>query len=132
MKVLVVEDDALSAFMMEELLETLGLRAEVARSAREGLARLEEAPEDFALILMDIHMPEMTGDQAVLRIRSTPRQPPRNIPVVAVTADPVWADPQRRKTIGLTDYLPKPVDVEALSAICARFGVQANSPRRQR
>lgn len=129
MKILVVEDDDLSAFMMEELLETLGLQAEVARTAEQALDRLHEAPQEFALVLMDIHMPRMTGDQAVIRIRATGGHPPRNIPVVAVTADPIWADPRRRSMVGLTDYLPKPVDVEALSAICARFGVPVQHPR---
>jgi CheY-like chemotaxis protein len=76
---------------------------------------------------MDIHMPKMTGDQAALRIRGTGQHPTSNIPVVAVTADPVWADPERRQAVGLTDYLPKPVDVEALSAICRRFVVPAQS-----
>lgn len=123
MKVLIVEDDALSAFMMEEVLETLGHPAELARSAEECLERLQEAPQDYMLVLMDIHMPRMTGDQAVARIRGTDMHPPRNIPVIAVTADPVWADPERRRKVGLTDYLPKPVDVEALSAICRRFGI---------
>lgn len=129
MKILVVEDDALSAFMMEELLETLGLQAEVARTAEDGLSRLTDTPEEFALVLMDIHMPTMTGDQAVVRIRATGAHPPSDIPVVAMTADPVWADPRRRQMVGLTDYLPKPVDVEALSAICARFGVPVQHPR---
>lgn len=129
MKILVVEDDELSAFMMEELLETLGLEAEVARTAEEALDTLYGRPGEFALVLMDIHMPKMTGDQAVIRIRATDHNPPRNIPVVAVTADPVWADQRRRNTVGLTDYLPKPVDVEALSAICARFGVPVQHPR---
>lgn len=129
MKVLVVEDDPLSAFMMEELLETLGLEAELARSATECLALLEDDPNSFALVLMDIHMPDMTGDQAVIRLRATDTHPPRDVPVVAVTADPVWSDPSRRQTVGLTDYLAKPVDVEALSALCARFGVPVRCPR---
>lgn len=129
MKILVVEDDPLSAFMMEELLTTLGIMVEVTRSAEDGLERLHADPGGFTLVLMDIHMPDMTGDQAVIRLRQTDAHPPRNIPVVAVTADPVWADPTKRQTVGLTDYLAKPVDVEALSTLCARFGVPANRPR---
>lgn len=128
MKVLVVEDDPLSAFMMEELLETLGLEAELARSATECLERLGEDPGSFALVLMDIHMPDMTGDQAVTHLRAADMHPPRDMPVVAVTADPVWSDPVRRQRVGLTDYLAKPVDVEALSAMCARFGVPVRRP----
>ena len=123
MKILVVEDDPLSAFMMEELLSTLGIGVEVARTAQEGLTRLHAEPGAYALVLMDIHMPDITGDQAVIRLRQTDTHPPRNVPVVAVTADPVWADPNKRRSVGLTDYLAKPVDVEALSALCARFGV---------
>ena len=130
MKVLIVEDDNLSGFMMEELLETLGVETELASSAEAALAVLNARPKEFALVFMDIHMPKMTGDQAVIRIRESEEAPPRDIPVIAVTADPIWADAGRQKAIGLTDYLPKPVNMESLTAICRRFGLGNDVPLR--
>lgn len=123
MRVLVIEDDTLSAFLMEELLATFGLEAELARSAQDGIEILRAAPEAFDLVLMDIHMPGMTGDDAARILRGASAQELRAIPIVAVTADPVWADPKRRAEAGLSDYLPKPVNVDALNALCQRFGV---------
>lgn len=121
--VMIVEDDELSSFMMSELLSTLGVDVETASSGAECLDRLSTEPGKFGLVLMDIHMPVQTGDQTTAKIRSFGQHPPKNLPVVAVTADPVWSDESRRESVGLDDYLPKPIAAQELANVCKRYGI---------
>ena len=107
--------------MMKELFESLGLHADVVNSAPECLDCLRAKPNDYALILMDIHMPHMTGVDATLAIRAKDHHPPRDLPVVAMTADTRFAEKSLREQYGIDDYLPKPISVEAVIDVCERL-----------
>lgn len=126
-KVLVVDDHDLSGFLMQEFLESLGVANTIVSSGADCLERLTATPEQFDLILMDIHMPELSGDETTKRIRNMAASRPKQIPVVAVTADARWSNETLRRDSGLNDYLPKPVSVDDLREMCVKFGVQANA-----
>src|SRR5688500_12971237 len=80
--ILVVDDDERNALALTEVLEELGQNIIVARSGPEALKQLLR--KDFAVILLDLHMPEMDGYETAALIRS--RQRSRHIPIVFLTA----------------------------------------------
>jgi DNA-binding response OmpR family regulator len=106
-------DDANS---MRELLPLhlgkLGHTIVIAQDAIEGIkAILDNAPD---LIITDLHMPYLTGMELLEAIRGDNHS--KDIPVIMLTSnlhDEMWMDAMK---LGVTDYLLKPVDVDALAA----------------
>ncbi len=115
LRVLVVEDDAVNQHLTRRMLQTLGCRAVLAAHGREALDLLIVRGEDFDLVLLDMHLPEMDGLATVLAIRAGHAGPAvQGLPVVALSAD---ARPERRAAglaAGLNGYLTKPVRVAEL------------------
>ncbi|MBX3468341.1 MAG: response regulator [Planctomycetes bacterium] len=114
--VLVVEDDPdMRRFVAEGLARDH--RVELAADGREGLERALRAPPD--LVLTDVMMPGMSGEQLVAAIRARPELDP--IPVVLLTAK---ADDELRVRLlrgGAQDYLMKPFSLEELRARVANL-----------
>ena len=79
---LIVDDDERNAYAAAHALEELGHELVVARSGEEALRRVLE--DDFAVILLDLHMPGMDGYETAALIRSRKRS--RATPIVFVTA----------------------------------------------
>jgi CheY-like chemotaxis protein len=112
--VLHVDDEPINRRVLQELLRALGhvgFQAESAPRALE-LARLAA----FDLILMDIHMPGMTGIEAVRALKAS-IGPERAIPVVAVTADVVSLTLADCREWGFCGLLTKPVSLGALNQV---------------
>ena len=89
----------------------LGYRADGAGHGLEVLEALERQPYD--LILMDIEMPEMDGVETTRRIIATHPEGKRP-KIVAVTANAMEGDRERFIAAGMSDYVSKPIRVEAL------------------
>lgn len=123
--ILVVEDDDTTRFMMSEFLETLGYHCEVVESAEACLDTLRDAKTRFDLVLLDIHMPGMSGLSAAKAIRAAPTDALRRIPIVAVTADVAYHDPNALTGHGLDGVLPKPVDLTALDLTIQKHAAPA-------
>ncbi|NJC39801.1 signal transduction histidine kinase [Brevundimonas alba] len=112
-RVLIVDDDERNAFAASEALEVLGHDLVVARSGEEALRRLLK--EEFAVILLDLHMPGMDGYETARLIREHPRT--RDTPIVFVTA--VFRDEThifQAYQVGAVDVVFKPVDPFILRA----------------
>jgi CheY-like chemotaxis protein len=78
-----------------------------------GRLGLELAHEHHpVLILLDLHLPDMDGDQVLQRLRDDPMT--ASIPVVMVSADATPGQVQRLLAAGATAYLTKPIDVRDL------------------
>src|ERR1700761_3312231 len=106
-RVLIVDDDERNAFAARQALEDLGHDLVVAHSGKEALRQLLDG--DFAVILLDLHMPEMDGYETARFIRGHPRT--KHIPIVFVTA--VFRDEAhlfQAYTAGAVDVVFKPVD----------------------
>ncbi|NSX54622.1 response regulator [Parasulfitobacter algicola] len=114
-KVLLAEDNEMMRFMLSEMLEELEYDFDVCRDGQECLTMLNDAPNDYAIVLMDIHMPFKSGLDAVSEIRNSNLHPPKGIPVIAVTADQHWQHLERCIKIGFNDVMPKPVSMNRLS-----------------
>ena len=73
----------------------------------------------FDLVIMDIQMPGMDGLTAAARIRAL-EGPEAAIPIIALTANAMQGDREQCLAAGMTDYVAKPVSLEALCAAMAR------------
>lgn len=117
-RILVVEDNAINRRVAGEMITRLGYQVEYAFNGLEAIQRFEE--EEFDLVLMDCHMPEMDGYEATRRIRAL-NSLRRYVPVVALTAGATPSDRQKALNAGMDDYLAKPFRRDELSALLQRW-----------
>ncbi len=108
-KILVVEDVALNQLLMKTLLEDFGFEMEVAGNGRIAVEKLEKNRYD--LVLMDLQMPEMNGFAATEHIRN---QLKLDLPIIALTADVTTVDLEKCRSVGMNDYISKPIDDKIL------------------
>jgi CheY-like chemotaxis protein len=111
--VLLVDDDARNIFALASVLERRGMKVMTASTGSEALDLLNRTP-GFAIVLMDIMMPEMDGYQTMAKIRENPRY--RRLPIIALTAKAMKGDREKCLEAGASDYLAKPVNTEQLLA----------------
>ncbi len=114
-RVLLAEDVAVNAEIMEMVLSMREIRADVAENGRIAVEKFAEHPAGtYDAILMDMRMPEMDGLEATSRIRAMDRADSKTIPIIALTANAFDEDVQRSLQAGLNAHLSKPVDPETL------------------
>lgn len=121
--VLVVEDDELSQFVIVEMCRELGFDCLTADDGEQAIDIIAEKATQIDVILMDIHMPNVSGLDATTVIRSQPADPPKNLPVVATTADSHWHNPKRCIDFGFSSVLPKPVSLNQLNQTLKQFAM---------
>jgi CheY-like chemotaxis protein len=106
--ILYIEDNPVNVLRVERLLAlrpTVGLLV-----ANDGAAGLEIAATcQPNLILLDLHLPDMEGEQVLRLLQADPER--RDIPVVVVSADAMTGDVSRLRAAGADDYLTKPFDL---------------------
>ena len=113
-RILLAEDNDLNAEIAMTLLQENGLEVERAADGLLCVAALQNHPADYYdAILMDIQMPHMNGYQAAQTIRGL-RDPRRNIPIIAMTANAFDEDRQKALEVGMNEHLAKPIDLDAL------------------
>lgn len=104
--ILVVEDDPDLGKVLKRLLESRGYRAVWAMDGEAGIAMaVAERPD---LILMDIKMPKLDGELAVVQLRGRPET--AKIPVIMVTAMSDLTDKHLAAQLGVIDYVEKPFE----------------------
>jgi PAS domain S-box-containing protein len=119
LRILLVEDDRMNQIFAEAVLTNAGHAVDFANNGLQALKMLETGPYD--IILMDISMPEMDGDQAARFIRSsTSGAFDPQIPIVAMTAHALKGDRERFLASGMNGYIAKPVDEEELLLVIAQ------------
>lgn len=115
---LVVDDNETNRLVMCALLQKLGYKSETAANGQEALDRA--ARQAYSVILMDCQMPGMDGLQATSKLRSQ-EQGKTHTPIIGVTANVLDGDREKVIQGGMDDYLPKPVQLEDLSACLSRW-----------
>jgi PAS domain S-box-containing protein len=112
-RILIVDDDERNAFAAVQALSDLGHDLVVARSGEEALKRLLD--DEFALILLDLHMPGMDGYETAALVRARKRN--EHTPIVFLTA--IFRDEAhifQAYTVGAVDVVFKPIDPFILKA----------------
>jgi PAS domain S-box-containing protein len=105
LRVLLAEDNPVNQEVALELLKETGLSVDVAGNGAQALALARQGA--YALILMDVAMPEMDGLAATRAIRALPER--RRVPILAMTASVLADDRQACLDAGMNDHVAKPV-----------------------
>ncbi|MBK1731758.1 PAS domain S-box protein [Thiococcus pfennigii] len=125
--ILVAEDDAVNQQVIRQQLALLGYAAEIADDGAEALARWRTGA--YALLLTDLHMPELDGYELTQTIRR--EETDRRRPIVALTANALRGEPYRARATGMDDYLTKPVQLPRLREVLQRWLPAAGASPRQ-
>lgn len=112
--ILVAEDDAVNQKVILQQLALLGHAAEIAGDGVEAL-RLWQAG-DFALLLTDLHMPNLDGYSLAQEIRRGEAGSGVRMPILALTANALRGEASRARAAGMDEYLIKPVKLPVLRA----------------
>lgn len=116
-RVLLVEDNLTNQLIARNLLEKMGLTVVIANNGLEAV--VQASTRAYDLILMDLQMPEMDGMEATRRIRALPHG--QAMPIVAMTAAAMQEDRQASQAAGMSDFVAKPIDLEALTTTLLRW-----------
>lgn len=114
-RILLVEDNELNREIAFELLNMQGILIDTAVNGQDAVDQfLSSEPGYFNAILMDIQMPVMNGYEATSAIRLLDRADAKNIPILAMTANAFISDISKAYSVGMNDYITKPIDVDGL------------------
>ena len=120
LRVLVAEDNEVNRLVLDAMLSGLGQQAAFAVDGNQAVELA--ASQDWDIVLMDLHMPELDGLSAARAIRALPERRRAAVPIVALTADVFPETRERCSAAGIVDFLTKPVDPGELAASLARRG----------
>jgi two-component system, sensor histidine kinase and response regulator len=116
--VLVAEDSAINRQVVTNMLRSLGYAADVVvdgTAAVEALSR-----RSYAAVLMDSHMPGLDGFEVTAQVRCGESRG-RWTPIIAITASAMQGDRERCLAAGMNDYLAKPIRLDELAGVLARW-----------
>ena len=116
--ILLAEDNDVNRLVIERQLALLGFECDMAENGQEALERWRKGR--YALLLTDLHMPEMDGYELTARIRS--EEPSgRRMPIIAVTANALRGEDQRCIDVGMDDFITKPIQLDVLRQTLMRW-----------
>ncbi len=130
--VLGIDDNSTNRMILTRMLENFGCRIDTVPGGREGVeALLQAADHDpYNLVLLDMQMPEMDGEQTLQLIKTNPRI--RQVPVIILTSMGHRGDANRLEQMGCAGYLLKPVKQSQLNeAILAVLSRTKENARKQ-
>jgi PAS domain S-box-containing protein len=115
-RILVVEDSDTNRLVVLAQLEKLGYRATAVANGAEAVKAVRR--QRFDIVLMDCEMPVMDGYEATRHIHESVQ---RDIPIIALTAHAMSEHRDLCLSAGMNDYLAKPLELEHLSEMLARW-----------
>ncbi len=117
-RILVAEDVPANQLIAKHILKSWGHVVTIADNGRDVLRLLEK--NNYDLVLMDIHMPEMNGVVTTREIRKLTNSKKANIPIIAVTAAAFKDETERYLEAGMNDFITKPYTEEKLFEVIRR------------
>ena len=117
-RILVVDDCAINLMVAGKLLEFCGLQCDAVSGGREAIEVASFIKYD--LILMDVRMPEMSGIEAAQHMRQLSGLNSKT-PIIALTANAFPEDCVSFLEAGMNDYIAKPIKVETLANLMAKW-----------
>lgn len=115
LKLLVAEDNADNQLLIQVLLQKLGIQSVIVENGHKAVERV--LLEHFDLVLMDMQMPEMGGEEATALIRHAGM----DLPIVALTANVMSEDQSRYLKVGCQAVLSKPIVQKDFLAVIQKF-----------
>ena len=119
--ILIAEDNFMNQRFLELSLNKLGHHSVCTNNGKEALERWRHGGID--LILMDIHMPVMSGLEALEALRHEESMTGNHIPVIALTADALKGTEKWLMQAGFDGYLVKPLSIKELQEVLAGLEV---------
>ncbi len=113
LRVLVAEDHPVNRAYMQAVLDKLGHEAVFSENGEAAVHAMHESPDDFDVVLMDLHMPVMDGFKAARAIRAMPA-PRGAVPIIALTADAFDESRDLALQSGMNGFLSKPAHLAQL------------------
>jgi signal transduction histidine kinase/DNA-binding NarL/FixJ family response regulator len=120
LKVMVVDDNKINQKVIGGFLEKTDHTLTMIDDAQTAINRLEK--ETFDLILMDIEMPGLKGDEATKHIRESGNALIKNIPIIALTGNTMPQDIENYYAAGMNGVLAKPIDIDLLKSTINKAG----------
>ncbi len=119
LRILLAEDNTVNQRVAVMTLEKIGHKVTVAGHGKAALEKLRN--EEFDVVLMDVQMPVMSGEEATANIRQGEQGTGRHLPIIAMTAHAMKGDRERLIRAGMDDYLAKPIQSAELMRVLTRF-----------
>ncbi|KJU83402.1 multi-sensor hybrid histidine kinase [Candidatus Magnetobacterium bavaricum] len=116
-RVLLVDDDLLNQLLTKGVLTKAGVVVDIANNGKEAIDAINRRA--YALVFMDVQMPEMGGYEAAGLIRKDERF--RDLPIIAMTANDFSGAKEECIEAGMNDYISKPIDSNRLYEILSRW-----------
>ncbi len=123
--ILVVDDDVRNIFAVSCILENHRLNVLFAESGGEAM-RVLAARDDIRLVVMDVMMPDMDGYETTQTIRQIERY--QDLPIIALTAKAMKGDREKSLEAGMSDYITKPVEADALLEMIRKWLQEEGRP----
>lgn len=118
-KVLIAEDSSVIQTVAKKVLQFQNYDIDMAKNGKQVLDKVEK--ESFDVILMDINMPVMDGMECSKQIRALADKKKSGIPIIAITGNSNNYSIDDFKNVGINDYLPKPLNFDALVALVKKY-----------
>lgn len=122
LSILLAEDSPVNAIFINKVLTNMGHHITLVENGKLALKKLED--EIFDIVLMDIQMPVMGGDEALTTLREREAESGGHMPVIALTAHALTDERERLLNIGFDAHVPKPVDIDKLIQTIATLTTQ--------
>jgi CheY-like chemotaxis protein len=117
-QILIVDDNPVNCMYLGELCRIWNIGYEFALDGKTALGMIKQ--NEYHLVILDIHMPEMDGYSLTRKIRSQ-ESSKSNLPIVALTADILSCGISKVISAGMDDYLPKPFKPQQLFDILSNY-----------
>jgi len=128
-RVLVVEDNPVNMLIAETLLANWGVEVVQATDGRQAVEAVDRERGRFDAVLMDVHMPVMSGHEATVELRK--RYGADELPIIALTAAALASEQQQSLALGMNDFIAKPFDAARLRELLVRWTAHRRARERR-
>lgn len=116
---LLVDDNEINREVVKAMLEPMAIDIDEAENGKEAVEKANGKVYD--LIFMDSHMPVMNGEEATKEIRASEEGKNQKTPIIAITADAIAGVRERMLSVGMNDYIVKPIEMQVLMDRLRRY-----------
>ena len=125
--ILVADDNRTNQIIIKAMLEKLGHYVDLVDNGQDAVDAYHD--KDYDLIIMDSHMPVMTGYQATQIIRSSIKDQPKPITILSWTADVRHQHVNHVLNIGMNGLLSKPINRDELERVITQIAISPSNPK---
>ncbi len=121
-RILIAEDNEVNQLVVKHMIDMNAFDVEIVSNGKAAVQAVENNPDGFDLIFMDVSMPEMDGYEATRALRAweakTGREP---TPIICLTAHVMEADIERSREAGMDDFVSKPISKNRLDRVIDHY-----------